>query len=374
MTQTTSSRRFEFLDGLRGIAALAVILFHFNGTLKDHGIFVIPAPIDFLYELGHYGVQIFFVLSGFVIAYSLRNEKISAFFCLQFFVKRSIRLDPPYWLIIALMVGLSFLGNLIFDKKEESLVTSSEVLMNLIYLPDFFRISRILPVAWTLCIEIQFYMCFVLLLLIYQFLMQKIYQNREVSLHRSFVFHFLFGFFMIFSILQNTSWALLPSIPGLFIPYWYSFFIGCMACWTILNMIHPSVFWIYCAGIASFCLVQESMDALAVLAIVLMIYFVAAMNGLHHALTSWFFQYSGKISYSLYLIHWPIGMKFIDINLRFFGHKIDSFWTASLLMMLSFAVTFLAAHVFYYLIESPSLRMSQTIKMKFVRQPIIGET
>lgn len=115
MIQTTPSRRFEFLDGLPGIAALAVILFHFNGTLKDHGVFVAPAPLDFLYGLGRYGVQIFFVLSGFVIAYSLRYEKITSLFCLRFFLKRSIRLDPPYWLIVALMVGLSFFGHQIAD-------------------------------------------------------------------------------------------------------------------------------------------------------------------------------------------------------------------------------------------------------------------
>jgi peptidoglycan/LPS O-acetylase OafA/YrhL len=118
-------------------------------------------------------VQIFFVLSGFVIAYSLRQEKISPRFCLRFFLKRSIRLDPPYWLIVALMLMLNFMGSVIFNKGGEFLATPFQVLMNLLYLPDFPHIPRILPVAWTLCIEIQFYMSFFLLLLVYQFFMNR---------------------------------------------------------------------------------------------------------------------------------------------------------------------------------------------------------
>lgn len=368
MSQVKNSRRLEFLDGLRGVAALGVIFFHFNGTLKDHGVFVVPAFIDFLCELGHYGVQIFFVLSGFVIAYSLRHEKISSRFCLRFFLKRSIRLDPPYWLIIAFMLLLSFMGSVIFNKGGEPLATPFQVLMNLLYLPDFLQIPRILPVAWTLCIEIQFYMSFVFLLLTYQFFMNQFYPNQVFSFGQSLSFHCLFGSLMALSLLQNTSWAPFPLIPGLFIPYWYSFFIGCLACWAMLKLVSPSLLWLYIAMIGCYSLLQGSGDALAVIIVALGIYLVAVEEGMHRLLTSWFFQYSGKISYSLYLIHWPIGMKCMDISLRFFGHKIDNIGAAALLMMASLVLTFLAAHCFYYLIEYPSLKLSQKLKVKVVER------
>jgi peptidoglycan/LPS O-acetylase OafA/YrhL len=350
MIKEISSQRLEFLDGLRGIAALAVILFHFNGTLNDHGLTVMPMFINFLCEWGHYGVQIFFVLSGFVIAYSLRNEHISPHFCLRFFLKRSIRLDPPYWVIVGVMLTLNFLAHHLFQKEGDLLATPLQVIANLLYLPDFLQVSRILPVAWTLCIEIQFYLAFVFLLYLSQ------------SLTKPFFSPFIFGLLMILSLLQNTSWSLVPSIPGLFIPYWYSFFMGCMVCWTMINMMSRSLLYAYFSILSCYALIQGSADAFATLMVALIIYLAAVLGGMHRWLTSWFFQYTGKISYSLYLIHWPFGMKFIDLSLRFFGHAIQSLWAVALLMLISLALTFVVAHCFYYLIELPSLNLSRRLK------------
>jgi peptidoglycan/LPS O-acetylase OafA/YrhL len=116
--------------------------------------------------------------------------------------------------------------------------------------------------------------------------------------------------------------------------------------------------------IGGYSLLQKSGDALAIIIVSLGIYLVAVREEMHRLLTSWFFQYTGKISYSLYLIHWPIGMKCMDISLRFLGHKIDNMGAAALLAAASLILTFLAAHCFYYLIEYPSLKLSQKLKVK----------
>lgn len=355
---TESSRRLEFLDGLRGIAALAVIFFHFNGTIKDHGIEIIPSPINFLAELGHYGVQIFFVLSGFVIAYSLRNEWISPSFCGRFFLKRSLRLDPPYWAVIGLMLLLNILGNVFFDKKGETLLTPFEVLMNLLYAPDFLQIPRILPVSWTLALELQFYLFFVVLLM---FAQRFINQSEK---QKSWLFHLIFASVMILSLLQSTPWALVPSIPGFFLSYWYSFFIGCATCWVVLRQLPPSLFCFYLVIIGCMAMIQESYDFLAVLGVALTITAVFLVNGMHCFLSSRFIQYTGKISYTLYLIHWPVGMKCIDIGFRFFGDQMNHFSSLILLTTLSLGLTFLAAHCFYLLVEQPSLKWSKAIRKK----------
>lgn len=360
MVQAKSSHRFEFLDGLRGIAALAVIFFHFNGTLKDHGILHIPHFIDTLCQWGHYGVQLFFVLSGFVIAYSLRNEQISSLFCLRFFLKRSIRLDPPYWLVIGLMLMLNCLANFLFHKGGEYLATFSQILLNVLYLPDLLQIPRILPVAWTLCIEIQFYLTFVLLLQFYQFLKRRLCSKSITFFDQSALFHILFSSLTLFSLLQNTSWAPLPSLPGIFIRYWYSFFMGCLTCWTMLLFVRPTFLWISFLLLGSYSLIDKNPEAFATFIIALVIYIVARMKKMHHVLTTRFFQYAGKISYSLYLIHWPIGMKFIDISLRFFNSEIH-LWLIFILTIFALILTFLVAHYFYYFIELPSLNLSRKV-------------
>src|SRR5947209_6304964 len=71
--------RLLFVDGLRGIAALAVMGYHYYGnpTLHNQLSQVTPETLDRVLRHGWLGVQVFFVLSGFVIAYSLRNSPIN---------------------------------------------------------------------------------------------------------------------------------------------------------------------------------------------------------------------------------------------------------------------------------------------------------
>ena len=94
--------RFRFLDGLRGIAALSVLIHHaFHGSefktaltgLLGHGVERFTSVCD-------RGVQIFFVLSGFVIAYSIREMNVSPRNALNFILRRQIRLDPAFWLVL----------------------------------------------------------------------------------------------------------------------------------------------------------------------------------------------------------------------------------------------------------------------------------
>ena len=63
---------------------------------------MVPAPLETALKLGFVGVDIFFVLSGFVIAYSVREARITPRFLGRFALRRSIRLDPPYWITIAI--------------------------------------------------------------------------------------------------------------------------------------------------------------------------------------------------------------------------------------------------------------------------------
>jgi peptidoglycan/LPS O-acetylase OafA/YrhL len=88
------------------------------------------------------------------------------------------------------------------------------------------------------------------------------------------------------------------------------------------------------------------------------IYMAGTYQKMDTWLTSTLFQYTGKISYSLYLIHWPIGMKLIDVSLRLIKQDI-SFPFALLLFVLSIGLSIGSAHLFYQWIESPCLNMSR---------------
>lgn len=92
---TTSIRRYEILDGLRGVAAVMVIWFHFfEGFAKS--------PVDQVVNHGYLAVDFFFVLSGFVIGYAYDGRWQSGLTARRFMLRRVIRLEPMLVLAVAL--------------------------------------------------------------------------------------------------------------------------------------------------------------------------------------------------------------------------------------------------------------------------------
>lgn len=353
MSTENKKIRFEFIDGLRGIAALFVILFHLNYAIRTHDPDAFNFYIAELFNWGYLGIQIFFVLSGFVIAYSLRHAQFTPQFLLQFFIKRSIRLDPPYWIIILLTLVIAAGAHLTFKSDQDFPFTFLQTFYNLIYLPDLMQVTLILPVAWTLCIEFQFYVFFaVLSMWLQRWNIQK--PNRCI----------IWGSLFLFSLLQNTPWAVLPTKPLFFIRFWYSFFLGCLVCWTMTHHTSKKLFLIACVMVAFCSIWTNTPHAIVSLGIAILIYIVSEKNSLHTLLRGRFFQYMGSISYSLYLLHWIIGMKFIDGAYKLLGPNVEGTLIASFLLITAIALIIILSDQFYKYIEKPSLEYSKKLYLK----------
>ncbi len=108
--------RYTTIDGLRGLAATAVMLHHFTG----HRAFapsasVLPSIANQALGVGNIGVPIFFVISGFVISNSIGLSRVDTYYILNFALRRSIRLDPPYWCTILLIVALDIVKSAVLS-------------------------------------------------------------------------------------------------------------------------------------------------------------------------------------------------------------------------------------------------------------------
>ena len=69
-----NKQRLLFIDGLRAFAAIAVVLFHLHAASVSKVFFTtIPQPIQIILKNGAVGVQVFFVISGFIVVYSLED-------------------------------------------------------------------------------------------------------------------------------------------------------------------------------------------------------------------------------------------------------------------------------------------------------------
>lgn len=164
--------RFENLNGLRFIGAFGVFLFHcFSLGNESWGdIYSIQwfNAIAKVLGKGHYGVNLFFVLSGFLITFLLldeakRNAKINAF---GFFMRRLLRIWPVYFIVL-------LFGFVIYPHLPFGIQTTNSPLYYSLFLSNFEEIWHgwndsvsLLTVTWSVSIEEQFYIAWVLLMLI----------------------------------------------------------------------------------------------------------------------------------------------------------------------------------------------------------------
>ncbi|WP_156513092.1 acyltransferase family protein [Planctomyces sp. SH-PL62] len=152
--------RIHDLDGLRGIAAIAVVFYHYTTCYRD--FFSYNAPLPFSFQYGMYGVQLFFLISGFVVLMSVERKRDP----LDFAKSRFIRLYPAYWaslLFVVLLIALTpgpreFIGwGRLFRRA------AADVSM----VQGWFHIASLSGTYWTLGLEMTFYVV-VLLLLFYK--------------------------------------------------------------------------------------------------------------------------------------------------------------------------------------------------------------
>jgi peptidoglycan/LPS O-acetylase OafA/YrhL len=147
--------RLQFLDGLRGIAILLVLFFH---AYSNDWINELPYRDQYdhitLFHFGRYGVQLFFIISGFVIAMTL--EKCKSFW--DFMYRRWLRLFP------AMLVGsvLILITAPLFTARPYGAPSVQDALPGLMLIePEFFRLffdQKILEGSfWTLFVEMKFY-------------------------------------------------------------------------------------------------------------------------------------------------------------------------------------------------------------------------
>jgi len=143
---TAKATRLVEVDALRGLAAMAVVLFHFTRRFAElypgHG-----EPL-LRFNTGHYGVNLFFIISGFVIFMTLERTQRP----MDFVVSRFSRLFPSYWLAIALTFGVTHLLGL-----PGKLVDASTALANVIMVHGLFWVPHVDGVYWTLEVEMLFY-------------------------------------------------------------------------------------------------------------------------------------------------------------------------------------------------------------------------
>ena len=359
-TRALPAARLCFLDGLRGIAALWVAGFHFYGGLSDqftNRIFAEPAHSLLCH--GNAGVEIFFVLSGFVIAYSLRHATVNGPYIVNFIVRRAIRLDPPYWCTILMACLGMMLANGLRTDRTQALPSLCQVAAHLVYLQNFAELGNIVDVFWTLCIEVQFYLTFLLL--------TAVAQRWRGERKSDAIDLLVFAPVALWSIATRCGYA--PGLhPAFMIKFWYLFQFGTLACWALTGTKRPAYFWAY----AGLLLLTEwkafHIESMIGVMTGLSIYLVGIAHRLETWLSSAPVQFFGRISYSLYLVHAVVGTPFTYFLARRWTTPESPAVVMLGLFLAAFVVSTTCAYLLYRLVERPSVELSRRVKSISIRE------
>lgn len=152
--------KFSNLQSLRGIAALLVLLFHATGLSYESYQYVYMGN---LFKQGYIGVDLFFVLSGFIIAYmhwsqiNLKNGVV-----IKYLLKRFFRIYPLYWIMVTPLIIVYFVYPSLGDP---SIRMPLNIIKSIALYPQQSS-NAVIAVAWTLSYEIVFYTVFGVLLVV----------------------------------------------------------------------------------------------------------------------------------------------------------------------------------------------------------------
>lgn len=138
-------QRLQHIDGLRGIAALLVVLQHSMQMVREGGSQMFDAVLMNI-NLGRFGVALFFLISGLVVPFSIRGDKPLR----NFAISRFFRLYPAYWLSLAVFVAIGYFWFAPFGAVR--------VLANITMLQGLIgQAWDVGPGYWTLFYELLFY-------------------------------------------------------------------------------------------------------------------------------------------------------------------------------------------------------------------------
>lgn len=305
-------RRIEGLDELRGIAICFVLIAHIAWLFPEYEI------DDFIFSLGlgAAGVNLFFIISGYLIATILIKSKNDQNYFKKFYIRRAFRILPLSYLMIILGLIAAFLAKRPFDNPFDSLPYYLTFTQNFIPIPPegvlSFDSNFILPLVglspmWSLAVEEQFY-------LILPFLIKIVKEQ---------FFPYVIFLISIISLILFYQFPPQDNSPLLYTNFkytWYRLFyfgIGIFLTNTKYNSFLISLFisWAFLQAVYSFNGVLFGILELPVAVVFTVVVYLSINKRIY--LKNRILAELGKLCFGIYLFHYPIstGLRNADLKL-----------------------------------------------------------
>ncbi|MEM8637940.1 MAG: acyltransferase [Cyanobacteria bacterium P01_G01_bin.54] len=345
---------FPALDGIRGIAILMVMVFH---IFQDSPLIrsQLLKVLDKFSIFGQTGVDLFFVLSGFLITRILLNSKPKKNYFKNFYARRSLRIFPLYYLVLVVLYILIPL----FSRQD--FLPISEQFWFWTYLQNVPLTFRNLSMSgpghfWSLAIEEHFYILWPLI--VYALNLRGLFITSTAIIISAFLSRVLLFFFVGHNLFYFTLCRLDALVIGGLLALLehksitldkFQKFFGVSAILLITLLI---MMWFGLSGAESGLLQYIKYPLLATFYCLAIGYVTTLRQGstVSNKLQSGFLTYTGRISYGLYVFH-PFCFEFV---LDFFG--LQNFWVNSLV---SFLTSYCVASLSFFLFEKTFLKLKK---------------
>jgi peptidoglycan/LPS O-acetylase OafA/YrhL len=329
-----TNQRLDYIDELRGIAALAVVFQHLWLPL-------LPTSNQYI-DPGLFGVYLFFWISGYIVVFSVWPNSTPR----EFVISRFFRLYPIYWISIGIFAAINY-----HTLDFKVLLVNLTMFQRLVGIPD------LLGVYWTLQVELMFYGFILLCLLVNRIKDAKLYIYGYIISTSLSLICALGRFFLNikFPIAPFTGLSLIFTGAIIFQHQRNNYlnsrlmklFLACALCaFCVVSILGYNKDWGY----------QETPTKFILMFITAGMVFLLA-NRYSYLLKTRVFSFFGKISYPLYLFHMPLYL-FILSALENYHYNI---YLTTTVAMLCAIFTAWIAHVF---IENPAIKYGKYLRQR----------
>lgn len=356
---TASGSFIPEIDGLRFVAIVTVVIFHLASFLvvKDKNSYSDNVDYSVLRQFslrGHFGVPLFFVISGFILGmpfakHYINNDK--SVNIKNYFLRRLTRLEPPYILILTVL----FFGAVFVAKKLSFTEGLKSYFASFFYAHNFYTpglTPKLIDVAWSLEIEVQFYILAPLLALV--FCIKKPAKRRLIIICLTILFliinqlktwsvislinyfqYFLIGFLLVDLYVSKVTFLAKTKVDG------------------IIAIVFFSIIWLFESYDFNSNYSRFFWELTQVVSIFFFYYYVLFHKALkilsHRIITN-----IGGMCYSIYLIHYTI---ISMVGKPLFRHSFSnySFINVSIYMLILVSLIMIVSALFFLFVERPCM-------------------
>jgi len=386
-----SRRRLAVVDGLRGLAILMVIFYHCWGLLPkvngDRSTGLIDAPLAHLFGFGWSGVDLFFVISGFLITGNLYDAQGSPTYFRSFYARRFLRVFPLYYVFLIVVLFLVPLSTTLAQNLQVDALRNVQwfywtytmnVAASLRATAD--KIPIVYSHIWSLCVEEQFYLLWPAILLCTKD-RRRLMRLLLGAVGLALVARWLFTLEVASRVFrENAAYSLLPCRMDTFaFGGWLALAVrGDAAEVARLRRLGPALVAVALAGLAAIYVarhgirpfdVPQQTIGFSLLTLGFGGLLVMILDAAPHAALRWIFESApllaaGKFSYGLYVVHLAVAAVVIP-------RVVHAWWTRPVagsvilanlgFLALAGAGSLAIAWASWHLLEKPALALKRYV-------------